>query len=184
MNKISHNLGSNILAPLLAVQRGQRTYTAGMDVVRQYLLKEIGLDPNSFALLDAQGLPGDMATPRAQTTLLRAIAERPEATLLVATMPVIGVDGSLADVIAPDNPAVGQIKAKTGTLVGPVNGELGLMTKALAGYIDANSGRQLAFALYLNDVPGRSDEVSDAIAMALEANRHLAEIAARLYISN
>lgn len=184
VNKISHNLGSNMLAPLIAVQRGQRTYAAGMNIVRDYLLEEIGLAPDSFSLPDAQGLPDDQATPRAQTDLLRALVDRPEASVLVTTMPVIGVDGSLSDVIAPDNPAVGKVKAKTGTLVGPVNGKLGLMTKALAGYVDAKSGRQLAFALYLNDVPSKSEEVSDAIDLALEANRHLGEIAASLYLNN
>jgi D-alanyl-D-alanine carboxypeptidase len=46
-----------------------------------------------------------------------------------------------------DLPARGHVYAKTGTTI-----EQGaLKAQNLAGYIDARSGRQLAFALFLND---------------------------------
>jgi len=181
VNKVSHNLGANLFAPLMAVARGQRTYAAGMEQVRDYLVREIGIASESFTLPNASGAPEDAVTPHAQTSLLREIARRPDAKDLVTSMPVIGVDGSLADEIPRDDPAVGHIRAKTGTLVGPVDGRPGLMTKALAGYIDARSGRKLVFALYLNDVPGRTEQVSDAIDMALRANEQLGRIAATIH---
>jgi len=56
------------------------------------------------------------------------------------------VDGSLAHT-GVDLPARGHVYAKTGTTI-----EQGaLKAQNLAGYIDARSGRQLAFAVFLND---------------------------------
>ena len=91
-------------------------------------------------------------------------------------MLIIGVDGSLADVISPDNPAVGHMHAKTGTLVSAdVQGNLVLHTKALAGYIDTAHGRRLACALYLNDLP------ITGIEDVLAANCTLGVMAATIY---
>lgn len=183
INKVSHNLGANLLPPLMAVQRGQRTYEDGM-VVERDVLTNAGIDPISFTLVDAQGLPDNEAAPVAQTELLRKLAERDDFSVFYDSMPSIGVDGSLANVIAPDDSAVGHIRAKTGTLIGALDGRLALTTKALAGYIDAQSGRRLVFAIYLNDIVVPSESVTDAIDLALDANELLGAMAAAIYRSH
>nr|WP_172427718.1 D-alanyl-D-alanine carboxypeptidase/D-alanyl-D-alanine-endopeptidase [Streptomyces murinus] len=182
INKVSHNLGANLLPPLMAAQRGRRTYADGMKIEREFLARA-GVDPQSFTLVDAQGLPGDKATPTAQISLLRYLARQDDFDVFYDSMPSIGVDGSLADVIERTNPAAGHIRAKTGTLVSAYHGKLALGTKALAGYIDAKDGHRYAFAIYVNNIPVSSDSVGDAIDLALRANKQLGAMAADIYKS-
>ncbi|MEU1941026.1 D-alanyl-D-alanine carboxypeptidase/D-alanyl-D-alanine-endopeptidase [Streptomyces sp. NPDC020125] len=182
INKVSHNLGANLLPPLMAVQRGQRTYADGMKIEREFLARA-GVDPKSFTLVDAQGLPGDKATPTAQISLLRYLARQDDFDVFYDSMPSMGVDGSLADVIERTNPAAGHIRAKTGTLVSAYKGKLALGTKALAGYIDAKDGHRYVFAIYANNIPVPSNSVSDAIGLALRANKQLGAMAAEIYKS-
>ena len=63
-----------------------------------------------------------------------------------AALPALGVDGSLAQ-SGVSLPARGHVFAKTGTTL--ADGML--KAQNLAGYIDARSGRRVAFALYVND---------------------------------
>ncbi|MEU2671526.1 D-alanyl-D-alanine carboxypeptidase [Streptomyces sp. NPDC007164] len=179
INKVSHNLGANLLPPLMAVQHGQRTYADGMKIERDFLARS-GIDPHSLTLVDAQGLPGDKATPAAQLALLRHLARQDNFDVFYDSMPSMGVDGSLADVIERTNPAAGHIRAKTGTLVSAYKGKLALGTKALAGYIDAKDGHRYAFAIYVNNIPVPSNSVSDAIDLALRANKQLGAMAANI----
>ncbi|MGW5114357.1 D-alanyl-D-alanine carboxypeptidase/D-alanyl-D-alanine endopeptidase [Streptomyces noursei] len=182
INKVSHNLGANLLPPLMAAHNGQRTYADGMKIEKEFLAHS-GVDPNSVSLVDAQGLPGDKATPTAQVALLRHLARQDDFDVFYDSMPSMGVDGSLADVIERTDPAAGHIRAKTGTLVSSYQGKLALGTKALAGYIDAKDGRRYAFAIYVNNIPVPSDSVSDAIDLALKANKQLGAMAATIYKS-
>ncbi|MET8748144.1 D-alanyl-D-alanine carboxypeptidase/D-alanyl-D-alanine-endopeptidase [Streptomyces sp. NPDC004728] len=180
INKVSHNLGANLLPPLMAVHHGKHTYADGMQIERNFLAGA-SIDPNSFNLVDAQGLTGDKATPAAQTELLRHLSHSRDFSTFYDSMPSLGIDGSLADVIAHTDPAAGHIRAKTGTLVGAFKGKLALTTKALAGYVDAKNGHRLVFAIYVNNVPVPSNNVSDAIDLALKANKQLGSMAASIY---
>ncbi|MFE2151486.1 D-alanyl-D-alanine carboxypeptidase/D-alanyl-D-alanine-endopeptidase [Streptomyces lavendulae] len=182
INKVSHNLGANLLPPLMAAHKGQRTHADGMKIEKEFLA-HAGVDPNSISLVDAQGLPGDKATPTAQVALLRHLARQDDFAVFYDSMPSMGVDGSLADVIEHTDPAAGHIRAKTGTLISPHQGKLALGTKALAGYVDAKDGRCYAFAIYVNNIPVPSDSVGDAIDLALKANKQLGAMAATIYKS-
>jgi D-alanyl-D-alanine carboxypeptidase/D-alanyl-D-alanine-endopeptidase (penicillin-binding protein 4) len=53
-------------------------------------------------------------------------------------------------------PARGHVFAKTGTTLD----ENGLKAQNLAGYIDSRNGRQLAFAIFVNDA-GPIEQISD-----------------------
>ncbi|WP_328379502.1 D-alanyl-D-alanine carboxypeptidase/D-alanyl-D-alanine-endopeptidase [Streptomyces sp. NBC_00440] len=180
INKVSHNLGANLLPPLMAVHNGKHTYADGMKTEREFLTRA-GIDRDSFDLVDAQGLTRDRATPAAQTQLLRNLSGKNYFGVLHDSMPTMGVDGSLAGVIKPTDPAAGHIRAKTGTLIGAVNGKLALTTKALAGYVDAENGRRYAFAIYVNDIPAPGNTVNGAIDLALKANKQLGAMAASIY---
>lgn len=180
INKVSHNLGANLIPGVLAAHRGQRTYQAGMQLIRRYA-RDAGLDPHQVTLVDGQGLAGDRVSPQAQVGFLRYLTGRPYFDEFFASTPILGVDGSLQGVVPNDDPARGHVHAKTGTLLGPGAGDsLRLQTKALAGYIDAPRGGRLAFAIYLNDVPITP---RNAVQTALDANRALGAMASSIYTS-
>jgi D-alanyl-D-alanine carboxypeptidase/D-alanyl-D-alanine-endopeptidase (penicillin-binding protein 4) len=176
INKVSHNLGADMMPALLAAHNGQRTIAEGMELERAFA-RMAGIDPSLFTLVDGQGdSVENKVAPQAQVQLLRYLTSRPYFQVFYDSTPIIGVDGSLANVIPADNPAVGHIHAKTGTVVSEdAQNKLVLDTKALAGYIDTKGGRRLAFALYLNDIP--IVEVQDVLA----ANSALGEMAAAIY---
>ncbi len=68
---------------------------------------------------------------------------------------MLGVDGTLVDVVSASSPAKGEVMAKTGTLVWEdvMNERLLLRSKAMAGVMTTKSGRELNFAMFVNDVP-------------------------------
>src|SRR5262249_44552005 len=97
-------------------------------------------------------------TPRVTVRLLREIARSNVASAYWVCLPILGVDGSLAHT-GLELAARGRAVAKTGTTVS----DGALKAQNLAGYIDSKSGRQLAFALFVNDAGPISslDDVSD-----------------------
>ncbi len=157
--KVSHNLYASTL-PLLVAAHGDKpaerpTLADGMRRQRDWLAR-LGVDVATVSFGGgAGGSNADMTTPRATVQLLRAMAKRPEYEAYRAGLPVLGVDGTLADVVEPDSPARGKVTAKTGTLgwVDLVNDRLLLRSKALAGVMTTASGRELTFAFFVNDVP-------------------------------
>ncbi|MGH8011623.1 MAG: D-alanyl-D-alanine carboxypeptidase, partial [Candidatus Binataceae bacterium] len=66
---------------------------------------------------------------------------------------------SLAE-IGTDSPAKGRVYAKTGTYLD----KDGIKAQVLAGYIDAQSGRRLAYALFLNNA-GKFSGIADVIGV-------------------
>jgi D-alanyl-D-alanine carboxypeptidase/D-alanyl-D-alanine-endopeptidase (penicillin-binding protein 4) len=81
--------------------------------------------------------------PRGVVLFLRWVATQPWGQAWRTTLPIGGVDGTLAKRFR-DTPLQGRIFAKTGTLNG---------TNALSGYMTAASGRTLIFSAYANDKP-------------------------------
>lgn len=171
--KISYNLGAETQICLLAAAAGSTDCTDGLREARK-IWTEAGLDPTEAVLIDGSGLPGCLITPDSQTSLQMIMAKRPDAALWQSTMPVLGVDGSLA-MVQKSSPAVGKVFAKTGSLgaYDPFNDRFLLPAKALGGYIDAKSGRRLAFmivvsnALYpdINGVFAANDDVGKVAAI-------------------
>jgi D-alanyl-D-alanine carboxypeptidase/D-alanyl-D-alanine-endopeptidase (penicillin-binding protein 4) len=153
--KVSHNLYASTLPLLVAVKHGRRTLTEGM---RQQgrILADLGVDVASVSFAGAAGGErADAVTPRATVQLLLAMAKRPEYKHFHEALPVLGVDGTLADVVPADSPARGKAQAKTGTLswLDHLNGRTLLTSKALAGTLTTAGGRPLTFALFVNNVP-------------------------------
>ena len=131
-----------------------------------------GLDPKGTALVDGSGLPGCNMLAANQSNLQMVMAKRPDAPRWKAALPILGVDGSLATVQA-DGPAKGKVMAKTGTLGNPdlVNNRIQLPTKALGGYIDAKSGRRLAFSIVA------TNSIFDDITGVFAANDDVGKVA-------
>ena len=163
--KESQNLHAEQMLRRLGKAWGRDASLAqGARVVRQFLLNA-GLDGNDFLFFDGSGLSDhDLVTPRATAHLLAYAATQPWFAQWKAALPLGGVDGTLANRF-PDPPVKGHVFAKTGTL-----GE----SRALSGYLDAASGRQIIFSVMVdNHAPGTpADRVTmDKIVAAIAATQ-------------
>jgi D-alanyl-D-alanine carboxypeptidase/D-alanyl-D-alanine-endopeptidase (penicillin-binding protein 4) len=160
INKHSQNLHTEmLLRDLGKAILNDGSIAAGVRVVRQFLT-QIGVDPGDFLFYDGSGLsPQDLITPRAATTLLAYAARQPWGEAFRATLPVAGVDGSLAERYA-HSPLKGRFFAKTGTL-SEVN--------ALSGYLIAQSGKKVVVSILCNDHDPSSEASHKAADKIVEA---------------
>lgn len=147
-NKVSQNLHAELaLRTLGKLLAGDGSFPQGARVVRQFLINA-GIPAEQFFFYDGSGLStDDLIAPRAATTLLVYAARQPWGAAYRESLPVAGVDGSLATrFVRP--PLKGRLFAKTGTLA---------EGSALSGYLIAASGRTLAFSILVNDRQPGSD---------------------------
>lgn len=146
--KVSLNLGANLSLSLFGLTHGQRTIAGALAAERRTLISQMGVAANEFSFpTNGSGSPDSEAAARAVVQMLSAMSRRHTYAPYRASLPILGVDGSLAG-IGKSLPARGHVFAKTGTTVDAS----GLKAQTLAGYIDAKSGRHFAFALFVNDV--------------------------------
>ncbi len=163
INKVSQNLHAEMLLHDLgkAVLNDGST-AAGARVVRQFLT-QAGLDPDDFLFYDGSGLsPQDLITPRAATTLLAYAGRQPWGEAFRATLPIAGVDGTLAARFT-QSPVKGRLFAKTGTLS---------ETNALSGYLIARSGKTVIVSILCdahNPTGNASHKAADKIIEAIYA---------------
>ena len=153
--KVSMNQHADMLIFLLALKHGETSFAAGLQQIPPFL-QQIGLDPDEVSLSDGRGNEyTDLFSPRTVSHLLQAMAARPDFPAYFDALPILGVDGSEIDTVAPTSPVRGKAFAKSGTTVaGDVMNQRALtMVRALAGYLTAKSGRELIFAIYVSDVP-------------------------------
>jgi D-alanyl-D-alanine carboxypeptidase/D-alanyl-D-alanine-endopeptidase (penicillin-binding protein 4) len=163
INKVSQNLHAELLLRLLGKVYGtDGSLAQGTRVVRQFLV-DAGVDDGDFFFYDGSGESrDDRIAPRACTQLLAYASRQPWGPAWRETLPVAGVDGTLAGRFR-NSPLKGRLWAKTGTL-NEVN--------ALSGYLTAASGKTLAFSILVNGHrPGSEAEVKaiDRIAEAIAA---------------
>jgi PBP4 family serine-type D-alanyl-D-alanine carboxypeptidase len=154
--KVSLNLGANLSLSLFGLTRGQRTVAGALASERKTLVDKMGIKAGDFDFpTNGSGSPDSRAAPRATVQLLAAMSKGSNFAAYRASLPILGVDGSLART-GRGLPAKGHVFAKTGTTID----DTGLKAQVLAGYIDARSGRRLAFALYVNHV-GPIESIAD-----------------------
>jgi D-alanyl-D-alanine carboxypeptidase/D-alanyl-D-alanine-endopeptidase (penicillin-binding protein 4) len=163
INKTSQNLHAELLLRLLGKVHGtDGSFEQGARVVRQFLV-DAGVEDGDFFLYDGSGMsPDDKIAPRAYTQLLAYASRKPWGAAWRDTLPVSGVDGTLAERFK-NSPLKGRLWAKTGTL-NEVN--------ALSGYLTAVSGKTIVFSILVNGRrPGSETEVQaiDRIAEAIAA---------------
>ena len=142
VNKTSHNLGARHL--MLSLARGfplqSATLARARERVRDWLARQ-GIAPGDIELDNGSGLSRfERGKPRALAQLLSHAWTAREASAFVDSLPVAGVDGTLAHRMQGGY-AAGQAHLKTGTL---------LDTRALAGYVRGRSGRVHAVAALVN----------------------------------
>jgi len=172
--KVSLNLGANLSLSLFGVDNDARTIGGALAAERQ-TLEAMGISGRDFNFpTNGSGSPDSQAAPRAVVELLSVMAKTSVASAYRASLPILGVDGSLAGT-GTTLPARGHVFAKTGTTV-----EAGaLKAQVLAGYIDAKGGRKLAFALFVNNA-GPLKNISDVADVFTDE----AEITNAIYSSN
>jgi D-alanyl-D-alanine carboxypeptidase/D-alanyl-D-alanine-endopeptidase (penicillin-binding protein 4) len=152
--KVSSNLYANTFPLVIAARHGKRTMAEGLELQRQ-ALADMGVDLNGISIATASGgTAEDYLTPAAVVQLLQVLSRRPDYPVFRDALPVLGVDGTLADMVAPDSPARGKVRAKTGTFFLPETRTrfARLPSKALGGTLTTAGGRTLFFALFVNDV--------------------------------
>jgi len=160
INKVSQNLHAELLLRLLGKVHGKDgSFAQGTRVVRQFLVGA-GVNDADFFLYDGSGLsPEDKAAPRAFTKLLTFAAHQTWGTAWRETLPVAGVDGTLAGRFR-NSPLQGKLWAKTGT-----HSE----ANALSGYLTAASGQTLAFSILVDSHRPDSEAELQAIDRIAEA---------------
>ena len=176
--KVSLNLGANLAVCLLAVHGGSTDCEDGLTGEQRWLSQTAKVDTTQLVLNDGQGGSlADLVTPQAVVDLLRYMASRGDFARYEPVLPILGVDGSLADVQS-GTPAAGHVVAKTGTLAGGdgLNNRLVLPAKALGGYIDTKDGRHLAFSLVVNNAP-----LAGGVNDVLSINNDLGKISALIW---
>jgi D-alanyl-D-alanine carboxypeptidase len=158
VNKVSYNLGADTSLLLWGLTQGADNMEAALAVEKKNLQAHYGIAPDEYHFIDGSGGGESTATPKAVTHLLSDMYTHQTFPTFFATLPILGVDGSLGTVTNFESdpslaPAKGNVSAKTGTYVGL--GENGPLIKAqeFAGYIHAKSGKTLIFHLVVNNAP-------------------------------
>jgi PBP4 family serine-type D-alanyl-D-alanine carboxypeptidase len=160
--KVSLNLGANLSLSLFGLEKGQRTLDGALAAERQTLVQDFGIDGEQFRFpTNGSGSPDSEAAPRAMVKLLVEMSKTPVADQYQASLPVLGVDGSLSNT-GTTLPGKGHVFAKTGTTIAPnEQGILQLKAQCLGGYIETQGGRKVAYALMVNDAGPVLDIESD-----------------------
>ncbi len=161
MMKPSQNQIAELLFKTVARERAGvgRADTARRVMERQ--LVAWGIDSTEFAVRDGSGMSRhDFVTPRLLIRVLDTMRRAPTFDIWYASLPVAGVDGTLASRMR-GTPAQSNVRAKTGTVD---------KARSLSGYVTAADGRMLMFSLLCNNftVTNREVErVQDAIVVTL-----------------
>lgn len=160
INKVSQNLHAEILLRLLGREKGTGgTVQAGLEVLRGFL-NNAGISGDDYSFYDGSGLSRqNLATPHAVVELLQYVSAQPWAKEFRDSLPVAGVDGSLADRFKELDP-LAHVYGKTGSLGG---------VKTLSGYATTAKGQQLAFSILSNNLSVPGKRVNDAIDSMIEA---------------
>ncbi len=138
----------DLFAEMLTMQLGKRFGQGGTiaDGARE-IEQVVGSYDVHPKIVDGSGLSReDGSSPSEVVALLRAVWNTAIGRILTASLPVVGVSGTV-QTIADRTPAHGRCFAKTGTLNGVTN---------LAGYCAARGHHSLAFALFIDGPPNWS----------------------------
>lgn len=115
-------------------------------VVKTFLQQQTGVDLSSATFTDGSGLSRyNLVTPQQAISLLTFLYQRfPMSYEYIAALPISGRDGTLQKRFKTPQQQ-GFVRAKTGTMTG---------MNSLSGYLYTTNGHTLAFALFINRLPG------------------------------
>lgn len=150
INKVSQNLHADLLA---------RRLSGGLSTI-ELMLTKAGVPRTAYDFADGSGMSTyNRVAPRGAVTILRWVASQPWGKAWRTSLPIGGVDGTIARRFKGTS-LEGRIFAKTGGLNA---------TAALSGYMIGKSGRELTFSLFANDMPAgtRAQPTMDAALIAV-----------------
>lgn len=162
--KPSQNLYTELILRTLGKGPGanpkQTSEQAGLEVVKGFL-RQAGVNSDELVFSDGSGLSrNDMITASASLQLLTYMSRHRYADVFREALPIAGVDGTLSNRMK-NTPAMGNVRAKTGTLSS---------VASLSGYVTTAAGERLVFSMMLNnyaDVSTVRKDSIDAIAVLL-----------------
>jgi D-alanyl-D-alanine carboxypeptidase/D-alanyl-D-alanine-endopeptidase (penicillin-binding protein 4) len=160
-NKESRNLFAEMLLRTLAREVKHRGgLEDGLEVLSEFA-QQVGAARDETVFADGSGLSrDDLVAPEAFVKLLIHMASGQAFDIFLDTLPVAGVDGTLAGRFKGTR-LEGRIHAKTGTLE---------QVNALSGYMDLPSGKRLVFSIIGNSHPLKEQQGAatlDQIALAV-----------------
>jgi serine-type D-Ala-D-Ala carboxypeptidase/endopeptidase (penicillin-binding protein 4) len=159
INKVSQNLHAELMLRLLGHEKGTAgTIESGLEVLHSYLA-QAGIQNDEYVFYDGSGLSRqNLVTPHAVVKLLRYVHQQPWGSSFQDTLPVAGIDGSLAERFH-NSPAQGRVQGKTGSL-GHVN--------ALSGFATTDTGEHVVFSILCNNHNLASKRALDTIDQIVE----------------
>jgi D-alanyl-D-alanine carboxypeptidase/D-alanyl-D-alanine-endopeptidase (penicillin-binding protein 4) len=152
--KISYNRGADLMTCLAAVKSGSTDCEQGL-VAEVDNFTALGVSKDAVFPFDGAGSNDqNRASPRALATLYKNATGEPYAHALFDSLPILGKDGSLANV-QPDSPAAGKAQLKTGNRAAgpPMTGQTILLGNSLAGYVQGKSGRRFTVMIAMGNMP-------------------------------
>ncbi|CUI15836.1 putative serine-type D-Ala-D-Ala carboxypeptidase [Candidatus Protochlamydia naegleriophila] len=175
--KVSHNIGADLIPMLLAVRKKEKTFEQGMLELGKFVKEEVKLSPGSYVFLDGAGGDDNRLTPQAEVELLHYLQKWPKKAFqkFYDALPILGVDGSLSN-YAKDTPAVGKVRAKTGTGISfnLATQQLFLTTQTLAGYVEGQNGNLIEFMISVNN--GQLPTIDDIFPIFEEISQMAVQI--------
>ncbi len=176
--KVSYNRGADLMACLAAVKVGSTNCLTGL-AAEVTTATGLGVSRSSFFPQDGAGSDDQgRTTPLALATLLRRAAKSSYGNSLFGALPILGRDGTLANVY-PKSPAAGHAQIKTGNrVVGNAAGQILVLGNSLAGYVQTRSGRRVVLMIAVGNVPVSSSEaflnvVDDQARMVIAIQQNL-----------
>jgi D-alanyl-D-alanine carboxypeptidase/D-alanyl-D-alanine-endopeptidase (penicillin-binding protein 4) len=167
LNKVSSNfIAEQLIKALGAEGRGvPGTFAKGIEVVEEFLEREVGIQRGSYVMRNGSGLNDTNRFSAVQLNrLLRFMYEKfPLAPEYMSSLGIAGKDGTLRYRFEGSD-AVGRLRGKTGTLEN---------VSALSGYVQSMGGEKFAFSMLVNDYTGRSAAIVqglDALGAAVAAS--------------
>jgi len=162
-NKVSQNLHAELFLRRVSAQQGSGSIADGVAAV-EAMLAGAGAPRTAYDFSDGSGMSTyNRVAPRGTVRFLRWISTQPWGAAWRGTLPIGGVDGTLARRFK-GTLLEGRLFAKTGTLNA---------TNALSGYMTAKSGKTLTFSAFANDVPEgvvATRAMDAALELVAEAN--------------
>jgi D-alanyl-D-alanine carboxypeptidase/D-alanyl-D-alanine-endopeptidase (penicillin-binding protein 4) len=128
-------------------------------VIKTFLQQQTGIDLKNSVFTDGSGLSRfNLITPEQTISLLKFLYQRfPLSYEYIAALPISGRDGTLQKRFKIPTQQ-GFVRAKTGTMTG---------MNSLSGYLYSTNGHTLAFAMFINKLPGKSSGAGRPLLDAL-----------------
>jgi PBP4 family serine-type D-alanyl-D-alanine carboxypeptidase len=160
VNKESNNfLAESVLRTVGRVAGGDGSFEGGSRAVEDFLISEVGVQPEEVRVRDGSGLsPENQVSPRAFIKTLEYLAGSPHWEEFLGTLPEAGVRRELGRMYR--SPAAQNLRAKTGTMDG---------VSALSGVVRTRTGERILFSILSNDVRSeyRAKRAEDQLGILL-----------------